>query len=134
MGPSHRPQFFQNSSSTGPFYGVQSFRRTLLQHRSLTGPSSCQTSCSCVGSPQAAASFRAYPPAAPVQPSVGCRGTGCFTRVLSMGCREILALAPWEHPHPPPPLALVSAELFLFYFLTSLSHSCCTAISSFLKY
>ena len=75
----HRIQAFTNCSSMGPFHGVQSFRNGLLQHRSPTvtgparkpapvwaplhGPQFLPGARSSVGSPRAATSFGAYPPA-----------------------------------------------------------------------
>ncbi|KAK4826126.1 hypothetical protein QYF61_005278 [Mycteria americana] len=50
VGPSHRLQFFKNCSSMGPLHGVQSFRNGLFQCRSPTGHSSCQKTCSWLGS------------------------------------------------------------------------------------
>ncbi|KAK4806788.1 hypothetical protein QYF61_005584 [Mycteria americana] len=55
MDPSHGLQFFKNCSSISPFHRVQSFSNGLLQQ----GHSSCQKTCSCVGSsPQAAVPAR----------------------------------------------------------------------------
>ena len=88
--------------------GTQVLPETLLLHGLLSiGCSSCQEPAPCVGSPWAAASFRAYTPAlawgspqaagwvsALTWSFMGCRGTTCFTVVFSMGCRGISGPAP----------------------------------------
>uniref|UniRef100_A0A8C0C0H8 UPF3 domain-containing protein n=1 Tax=Buteo japonicus TaxID=224669 RepID=A0A8C0C0H8_9AVES len=78
----------------GFLHGLQSFRLNLLQCGHLsTGCRSCQKTCSSVGSPQAAAPFKASPSAlvwgppqaaawisAPPWSSTGCRGTPASPR------------------------------------------------------
>lgn len=109
----------------GSFPRKQSFRNTLFQHGSPTrsqvlpenlylhGPQLLPEACSCMGSSQAAASFRAYlpnsawcPPWTAVWISIystvdlhGPQGTTCITMVFTMSCRGIFAATPGTPPH-----------------------------------
>ena len=96
-----------------------------------TGPQVLPGACSSVGFPWGHSLLQVHPSALvwgppqaaggisppPHPSSMGCRGTACFTMVVSPGCKGISALAPGAPPPPPSALTLVSAE-----FLTS-SHS-----------
>lgn len=138
---------------------MQSFRNSLLQHRSCKGSSSWQTSCftrgsspqasvpawslSCVGSPWAAASFKPPTPlwallgtavwktALPWHP-MGCKGKACSTMGLSIGC---WTCAPATVLSPvPSSLTLVSLGLFFATFSHSSLSCYYTAYFPFLKY
>lgn len=108
MWASYRLQFSKSSSNMGPYYEVQFFRSRLFQNGSPKRSGSQQTFCmdsswatwpivcSCRSSPWTAASFRPDPPASLWGPpqaamwrsvlmwyTMGCRGTSCYTSVLS---------------------------------------------------
>lgn len=141
MGPSHRLQLFPNCPNMGPLHGVQSFRNNcsstrsqalspnLLQHGlpSPWGHRSCQEALLAwfshgdnllQASPCSSLQFlHLQVDLCPAMDLHCMQGHSCLTKVFSIGCRRISALAPGQ-PSPPPPLILVSAGLFLSQILT----------------
>jgi len=79
----------------------------LLQSWSPTRSQVLTGACSCMGSPQTTASFRAHPAA---------------TSWTSMDCRGISGLTPGEPLPPPSSLPLVSVGIFVSHFHTRFSH------------
>jgi len=146
ISPTHRMQFFMNCSSVGPFCGVQSFSRRLLQCGSpmvsqvlpenmlLQGLLSMGHSSSHEPPPACALhrvtdSFRVHSPP-PAGSSIGCsmdicsivdlhglQGDNLHHHRLLQGCRGISASVPGA----PIPLASSLTLACLLHFLTALS-------------
>ena len=144
-------QFFMNCSITGPFHKVESFMNGLRHCGSshsvtdasrkpapvwppLHRPQLLSGPCSSIGSLWAEASFRVHLPATawgppqaagwvstPLWTFVDCKGTTCFTMVLTTGCRGTSAPVSGLPPPPPSSLILMSEELFLSEILSPLS-------------
>lgn len=91
MVSSHKLQLFKHCSSIDPFHGVQSIRKKLLQCGSLMGHSSYFA---CVGSPWAAASLRAQPPAPAWDPPQAAMWISCLV-YFSPWVAEGQAGPPW---------------------------------------
>lgn len=136
VSASHGLQFFMTCSSMGPTHKVQSFRNQLLQQ----GHSSCQQTCSSVGSslhghkgPARACSSMSFPRGHSLGtstccsmgsflgcrwisvPSWTCRGTAASPWSCNTGCRAISAPARGAPPAPRPLVILEEQLLGIQY-------------------
>lgn len=116
---SHRAQSFTNCSSMGPFHGIQSFRKRLLQCGPPAGPQILLENqlLSPLPGPQC------LPVDHPgVESSIGHRGSTHITMVFLTGCKGISALVRGAPPLPP------SLTLVVCRIIAHFSHSTFTQL------